>query len=324
MSTYLGIDWGGTYIKAGVIDSKGKILAKKVYSSSKLREKEFFISEIVSLLASFKKYKVKAIGIGAPGIINIEKGFIYYLPNILGWKKFPLKKSLEKKVKIPVSVDNDANVFALAEARLGAGKNLSRAIFLTLGTGLGSSVIFDQQILRRKTSALELGHFPISLKKNRCGCGNYGCIETFVGNSYLVKRYNKLVKKERSERSERSPERPTGERSRTIKGVEGVKDIYQRGLKGEKNAICIWKEFSFYLGRFLAGMVNIFNPQAIILGGGVSGAYKLFRPYLISVIKEQAMWPNLEGLKLRKAKLKNAGIIGAGLLAKESLVVRKD
>ncbi|MCF7895014.1 MAG: ROK family protein [Candidatus Omnitrophica bacterium] len=327
MSAYLGIDWGGTYIKAGIIDSKGKILAKKVYSSSKLKESSFFISEIASLLDNFKKYKVKAIGIGAPGLVNIKKGSIYYLPNITGWKNFPLKRNLEKKVKIPVLVDNDANVFALAEARLGAGKGLSRAIFLTLGTGLGSSVIFDKQILRRKSSALELGHVPISLEKNRCGCGNYGCIETFVGNGYLVKKYNKLVKKERSQRSKRSPERPTGERSpelvegrsRTTKGVEGVKDIYQRGLKGEKKAIYIWKEFSFYLGRFLAGMVNIFNPQAIILGGGVSGAYKLFRPYLISVIKEQAMWPNLEGLKLYKAKLKNAGIIGAGLLAKEEM-----
>ncbi|MCF7916961.1 MAG: ROK family protein, partial [Candidatus Omnitrophica bacterium] len=212
-------------------------------------------------------------------------------------KNYPLKKSLEKKVKLPVAVDNDANVFALAEARLGAAKNLERVIFLTLGTGLGSSIIFDQQILRRKNSALELGHVPISLKKNRCGCGNYGCIETFVGNRYLVKRYNKLVDK--------------------TKRVKEVKDIYQRGLEGEKEAITIWKEFSFYLGRFLSGMINIFNPQAIILGGGVSGAYKLFKPFLLAVIKEQTMWPNLEGLKLKKAKLKNPGIIGAGLLVKE-------
>lgn len=298
MNSYLGIDWGGTYIKAGVIGQDGKILAKKVYSSSKLKEKTFFLAEVADLLKDFKKYKIKGVGIGAPGIINIKKGFIYYLPNIPGWENYSLKKSLEKKIKVPVAVDNDANVFALAEARLGAAKNLERVIFLTLGTGLGSSVIFDQQILRRKNSALELGHVPISLKKNRCGCGNYGCIETFVGNRYLLKRYNKLVDK--------------------TKRVKEVKDIYQRGLEGEKAAITVWQEFSFYLGRFLSGMINIFNPQAIILGGGVSGAYKLFKPYLLSVIKEQTMWPNLEGLKLRKAKLKNAGIVGAGLLAKES------
>ncbi len=303
MSSYLGIDWGGTYIKAGIISPEGKILAKKVYSSGKLKEKDFFISEVISLLNGFKKYKVKAIGIGAPGIINIERGFIYYLPNIPGWKKFPLKKALEKKAKIPVSIDNDANVFALAEARLGAGKGLERAIFLTLGTGLGSSVIFDKKILRRKNSALELGHVPVSLEKNRCGCGNYGCIETFVGNKYLLKKYNKLVNKK--------------------KRVKEVKEIYRLGLKEDRKAFLVWREFSFYLGRFLAGMINIFNPQAIILGGGVAGAYKLFKPHLFSVIKKQAMWPNLEGLKIKKAKLKNSGIIGAGLLAKENIGAEK-
>ncbi len=298
MDTYLGIDWGGTYIKAGVIDSEGKLLKKKIYSSQRLKEKEFFIFEITSLLENFKKYKLKGIGIGAPGIINVKKGFIYYLPNIPGWENFPLKSYLEKRVSLPVFVDNDANLFALSEVRLGAAKDLERVIFLTLGTGLGSSVIFDKQILRRENSALELGHVPISLGRNLCGCGNYGCIETFVGNKYLVKRFNKLSGKK--------------------KQVKEAKEIYQLGLKKDAVALKVWGEFSFYLGRFLAGMVNVFNPQAIILGGGVSGAYRLFRPGLIAEIKKQAMWPNLKGLKLKKAKMKNAGIIGAGLLAKES------
>lgn len=302
MSNYLGIDWGGTYIKAGVIDAEGKIVAKKVYSSSQLKEKSFFILEIISLLKDFKKYRVKGIGIGAPGIINVEKGFIYYLPNISGWENFFLKKCLEKKTNLPVFIDNDANVFALAEARLGAAKGLERAIFLTLGTGLGSSVIFDKKILRKKNSALELGHVPISLKKNSCGCGNYGCIETFIGNRYLIKRYNQL-------------------RKSRVK-VKEVKEIYQLGLNKDKAALFVWEEFSFYLGRFLAGMINIFNPQVIILGGGIAGAYRLFKPNLLSVIKKQSMWPNLEGLKLKKAKLKNPGIVGAGLLAKEG--VNKD
>lgn len=296
MKTYLGVDWGGTYIKAGVIDSQGRILAKKVYSSGQLKEQDFFISEIISLLEEFKKYKISGIGIGAPGMINVEKGFIYYLPNIPGWENFYLKRKLQRKTKQPVFIDNDANVFALAEARLGAGRGLERVIFLTLGTGLGSSVIFDRKILSRKISALELGHVPISLEKNSCGCGNYGCIETFVGNSYLVKRYNQLARKRK---------------------VKEVKEIYQLGLKKDKIALAVWYEFSFYLGRFLSGMINIFNPQAIILGGGVAGAYKLFRPKLLAVIKEQSMWPNLEGLQIKKAKLKNPGIIGAGLLAKE-------
>lgn len=296
MKSYLGIDWGGTYIKAGVVDCRGKILAKKVYSSRELSKKDFFISEIKSLLKFFAKFKVKAIGIGAPGIINIKEGFIYYLPNISGWENFPLKKILEKEVKLPVFIDNDANVFALAQARLGPAKGFSEAIFLTLGTGLGSSVMFNQKILNKKNSALELGHVPVSLEKNPCGCGNYGCIETFLGNKYLVKKYNKLNKK---------------------KLVKTVKDIYLLALKKDKTALLIWDEFSFYLGRFLAGMINIFNPQVIVIGGGLSGAYSLFKPKMVAVIKQQTMWPNLKNLKIKKTGLQNAGIIGAGLLAKE-------
>lgn len=310
MGNYLGIDWGGTYIKAGVIDANGKIFAKKVYSSVQLKEKKYFISGITGLLNDFKKYRVKSLGIGAPGIVNVRKGFLYYLPNIPGWENFPLKESLEKETKLPVFVDNDANLFALAEAKLGAGKGLAKVIFLTLGTGLGGSVVFNGQILRRERSALELGHVPVSLRKNSCGCGNYGCVETFVGNRYLVKRYNQLVK---SKKIKSRPGRKQPEKVKT------VKEIYQLGLEKNKIALEVWEEFSFYLGRFLSGMVNIFNPEAVILGGGISGAYKLFRPLLMAEIKKQAMWPNLEGLKLAKAKLKDSGIIGAGLLAKEGI-----
>ena len=137
MGSYLGIDWGGTYVKAGILNPKGKIVKKVVYTSQSLSRKKEFIREIGRLIERFKPYSIKALGIGAPGIINIKKGSIYYLPNIPGWKNFPLAKSLRYKFKLPVFVDNDANLFALAEARRGAAKGKERGIFLTLGTGLG-------------------------------------------------------------------------------------------------------------------------------------------------------------------------------------------
>lgn len=302
-SVYLGVDWGGTYIKAGIVTSGGKILKKIVYSSSSLREKKAFIGEIKKLKDTFRKYDIKAIGIGAPGIINVESGSIYYLPNISGWKNFPLKTILTKKIKIPVFIDNDANIFALAEVRRGAGRGMSRAIFLTLGTGLGGSVIFDGKILEGKTSASELGHVVMDINGAKCGCGGTGCIETFTGSNYLLQRYRQL--------------------KRIKTAPKEVKEIFDRAKAREKEALIVWKEFSEYLGKFLAGMVNIFNPQIIILGGGVSGAFGLFRPMLWSTLKKQAMWPQLTGLKLVKAKLKDAGIIGAALLAKEKLEEHK-
>ena len=298
MNVFLGIDWGGTYIKAGLVDTQGKIVEKKVYCSKELKEKQGFIKNIKALLEGFSGFNIKGVGIGAPGIIDTEKGFIYYLPNIPGWKNYPLQKTLKELLRLPVFIDNDANAFALAEARYGAAFGKARAIFLTLGTGLGGAIIFNGKLLKGKTSALELGHVPISLKGKLCGCGGRGCIETYVGNRYLISHYRRLKKNTKARE---------------------VKEIFERGLKGEKEALEVFQEFSRNLGKFLSGMINVFNPQVIILGGGISGAFKLFKPLVEEEIKKQAMWPQRLGVKLVKAKLSNAGIIGAALLAKEKL-----
>jgi len=296
---FLGIDWGGTYIKAGVTDNRGKLLFKKVFFSPRFKEESVFINKVEELIHFAGPKHIAAVGIGAPGIIDTKEGFIYYLPNIPGWQNYPLKKVLGKKLNIPVAVDNDANVFALAEARMGSAKGAKRAIFLTLGTGLGGAVIINGNILEGRTSASELGHVPISLKGSRCSCGGTGCIETFIGNKYLVSRYKRIKKKKNL-------------------NIE-VKDIFNNALKGEKEALTVWEDFSYALGMFLSGMINVFNPEKIIFGGGVSGAFRVFKPLVWKVIEKQVMWPHIKNLKLEKARLKNAGIIGAAILAKEQL-----
>ncbi|MFA7676816.1 MAG: ROK family protein, partial [Candidatus Omnitrophota bacterium] len=255
MKFFLGIDWGGTYIKAGLVGPTGKIIKKKIYTSKNLRQKKSFIRNIELLVEEFGKDKIKGIGIGAPGIINTKKGFIYYLPNITGWKNYPLKRVLEKRLRKPVFINNDANVFGLAESRVGSGKGKSRGIFLTLGTGLGGAVIVDGKLLEGATSAGELGHVPVSLKGKSCGCGSRGCIETYVGNKHLLSRYNRI--------------------SKPNKSAKEVKDIFDMAKAGNKQAMAVWEDFSYVLGRFLAGMVNVFNPQVIVFGGGVSGAFSL-------------------------------------------------
>lgn len=299
MGMFLGIDWGGTYLKAGIVDSRGRIVRKEIYSSKNLKKRTVFIKAISALVRRLENFAIQGVGIGAPGIIDIKRSFIYYLPNIPGWKNCPLGDVLKRKLKRPVFINNDANVFALAEFRCGAAKGKANGIFLTLGTGLGGAVILNHRLLEGATSAGELGHIPVSLNGELCGCGARGCIETYVGNSYLLKQYRRL-KKNRTEVSE-------------------VKEIFKRALNGERAALKVWKEFSDNLGRFLAGMVNIFNPEVIVFGGGVSGAFNLFKPYVWSAIKKQAMWPQVRNLKLVKAKLKDAGIIGAALLAKENI-----
>jgi glucokinase len=299
MKAVLGIDWGGTYIKAGVVNYRGKIEKKLTFTSKNLRQKEVFIQELKRLIKELKEFSISGVGIGAPGIVDTKKGFIYYLPNVRGWENYPLGRVLRKELKIPVFIDNDANMFALAESRFGAAKGLSPAICLTLGTGLGGAVVIDGELLNTEISAQELGHVPIALAGQKCACGSRGCIETYTGNKRLLRRYKQL-------------------KSTKHKNFD-VEYIFQRALKGERAALIVWGEFSFHLGKFLSGLINLFNPKAIILGGGVSGAFKLFKPLVLKTIKENSMWPNLKGLKLLKAKLNNPGIIGSALLVKDKL-----
>ncbi|MBN2483572.1 MAG: ROK family protein [Candidatus Omnitrophica bacterium] len=296
MKSYIGIDWGGTLLRVGIVSSTGKLLKKETVRTAELSKPPMFLAKIKELVTSYRSYSPQGVGIGAPGIVNIPRGFIYYLPNVPGWRNYPLRDALRKAINLPVVVDNDANVFALAEARQGAAKNYQRALFLTLGTGLGGAFILNGKILRSTTSAGEFGHVPIHYHGKPCGCGGTGCIETYLGNRYLIARYKKI---------------------RNIKNEVDVEEIYKKALHKEKPALLIWREFSLYLGKFLAGMVNIFNPQAIILGGGVSGAIKVFKPMVMEVLKQQAMWPNLKNLKVFRAQMKDSGVIGAGLLAQE-------
>ncbi len=297
MKGVLGVDWGGTYIKAGLVTDTGRILRKIVYESTRLRDKNVFIAQLTSLVRELGRNRVRRVGIGAPGIIDIKRGFIYYLPNIAGWKNYPLRDVLQKELGLPVYINNDANAFAVAETRFGAARGARRAICLTLGTGMGGAVVFGGKLLETDVSAHEIGHAPISLRGRACGCGAHGCIETFVGNKYLAGRYRAL--------------------KRVYTPECDIKSIYQRALQKEAAALKVWEEFSCALGKYLGGLVNIFNPDVIVFGGGISGAFSLFKPMVLRVIRKQAMWPHCLNLKLLKAKLKDPGIIGAALLAQE-------
>ncbi len=299
MHIYLGVDWGGTFLKAGLVDEQGRVLRRFTVSSHDFSDKKLFFPCLEQIVEQCPR-TVKGIGIGAPGIVNPGQGLIYYLPNVAGWKNYPLARQITKITGLPAKIDNDANVFALAEARFGAARGYDNALFLTLGTGLGGAIMIDKKIVHGKTSAGELGHFPVAIRGRQCGCGGRGCVETFVGNRYLLEMYNRLQKNKK-------------------KKVADVKTIYERALGRDPRALKVWEHFSLGLGSFLAGMINVFNPQVIVLGGGVSGAFRVFKPMLKKIMKEQAMWPQLEGVKLVKARVKDPAVIGAALLVKETI-----
>jgi len=304
MKILIGIDWGGTFIKLGIFNFKGSLLGRYRLSSPEFSQPSRFFKYLRKRLEDiFKKKglslsKVKGMGIGAPGVINTKEGFIYCLPNIKGWENFPFKAVFEKEFALPLALDNDANLFALAELKQGEIKGVKNAVLFTLGTGLGSGLVLEGRVFRAKTSSFEAGHFPMDFKGRKCGCGSRGCIETFLGSSYIVKKANRILKKK----------------------ISSPKELHQLALENNRQALEIWRDFGYKLGVFSAGLINLLNLELIVLSGGIARASRFFMKSLKEAIEERTMPPFLKGVKVKKSKLRDtAGILGAYEFIKERL-----
>ena len=307
---FLGIDWGGTLLKLGIFNDRGKLISKSDISSSSLASSSKFfkiLGEIIKNKLRAKNLKlnnVKSAGIGAPGIIESKSGLIYYLPNIKGWEKFPFKKVFQQKLGIPLAIDNDANVAALAELKRGGARGYKRAVLFTLGTGLGSGLILDGKIFRGQTSAAEAGHIPLALNGDSCGCGAHGCVETFLGNKYFLEKAKSIFNKDG--------------RSLSNHNILSSKELYNLALRKNKSALKSWEYFGQTLGRFSSGLVNLLNLELIIITGGISKANRFFMKIMQQTIQKQAMYPMSRQVKVIKSKLgNNAGMIGAFELTRD-------
>jgi len=301
---FIGIDWGATFFKIGWV-KKDKILRYKVYPSSCLNSISNFITLIKTFINENKIRNLKGIGIGCPGIIDIKKGLILWLPNIKGWENVPLKKILEKEFECKVYLDNDANLMALGEFKYGAGRGYKNIICLTLGSGLGGGVIIEGRLLHgRGFSSAELGHIPVTLGGRKCSCGNRGCIETFVGIEYITRKAKNLLKKHRSPIVDKLTNNNLDNLTPKILSIAAKK-----GCKISKK---IWEDTGTVLGRYITGLVNIFFPEAVIIGGGISGAGNLILDYIRFYVKKYAMYPQNETTKILRAVLDyKATILGA-------------
>jgi glucokinase len=238
----------------------------------------------------------------------VERGFVYFFPNIPGWKNTPLKALLEKRLKLPVFVDNDASVMALAEFEFGAGRGAKNVIALTLGTGVGGGLVIDGKLFHGpRYSAAEIGHLVINEDGPRCGCGSRGCVETYVGSGYFVCEVKRRLKK--------------GAQSVLKKWVKEGREMTpllaaQAARRGDVFSKKIWQETGAHLGTALAGLLNILNPEKIILGGGIAqNGGLLFRP-LRAALNKKAFPIAARSVRVVPAKLGvDAGLIGAAALA---------
>ncbi|MFH1857781.1 MAG: ROK family protein [Candidatus Omnitrophota bacterium] len=314
----VGIDVGGTQVKIAVVNRQGRILHRSKFDLEKSgpwkKTLEILAKAVENLLTAHRipKRAVLGVGVGLPGLIDYRKGLVHHLVNVKGWKRVPAASVLRQRLKLPVFVDNDVNVMALGEAAFGAARGFANVVCLTLGTGVGGGLILEGEIYRGASlSAGEVGHIPVTRKGPQCACGSQGCLETYVGNQAIVRRAAERIL--------------AGEQSLASQLVDGKLNqltpevLSQAAREGDHLACSVWKEIGGWLGFALTGIVHVYNPDRIVIGGGVAEAGEILFGPLRETLREYAMDFPLKHLKVVKAKLGNdAGVIGASVLARRS------
>lgn len=311
---YVGVDLGGTSIKIGLVTEEGNIV-EKVSGSTPVKEgfqgvatkMKGLIEELIEK-AEVEKKDIKAIGIGVPGVCN-EEGFIYFATNLF-WHNVPLGAEIRELTGLQTYIENDATVAAVAEYIKGVTADTKNSIFFTLGTGLGGGLIINNEVFSGSHGiGTELGHVVVGENFYDCTCGNNGCLETYVSATAIIKHCKKLLEEKQD--------------SLVYDQVHGnleninAKIIFDCAREGDIVALEVVDRMVHYLAIGIANFINIFDPDVIAIGGGVSEAGDVFLGKLKEEVKKYIYAKSMNVTKIELAQLKNdAGIIGSAMYAK--------
>ncbi|MBR2634682.1 MAG: ROK family protein [Clostridia bacterium] len=313
---YIGIDLGGTNIACGLVDVSGKLILKKSCKTGAQRSAEEIMADMAALVESVireshtEKDKIAFCGIASPGIANSETGVIEYSCNLPSFLNFNIVEDLKKRTGISrIGLENDANCAAKGEAEAGAAKGCRSSVFITLGTGVGGGVILDGKIFHGFNFAgAELGHTVIEKDGLPCSCGRRGCWEVYSSATALCRMTREEMKA--------SPDSRMWELCRGDDANVDGRTAFDAMRLGDEAAQRVLDRFTSYLGCGITDMVNIFQPEIISVGGGISAEGEtLLAPVREILEKEQYSRVCKLKTQLKKAELGNdAGIIGAALL----------
>ena len=303
-----GVDVGGTTVKLGFFDEEGNLLEKWEIPTRTQDHGKYILPDVAaSILDKMKEREVSrediaGVGIGAPGPVD-AKGTVYVAVN-LGWGTFSLKNELQSLLNLPVEAGNDANVAALGEMWKGGGQGYSNVVAVTLGTGVGGGIIVDGKILSGATGAGgEIGHIHVMDDETEaCNCGNCGCLEQYTSATGIVR----LAKRRLAEDDKPSVLRESGNIS--------AKTVFDAVKDGDELAIEVAERFGKILGKTLAGIAAVVNPEIFVIGGGVSKAGPVLLDYIQKNYTLYA-FSGSRGALFALATLGNdAGIYGAAKL----------
>ncbi len=310
----IGIDLGGTTIKAGIVDSSGGILQQSFTSTRVADGFEAIVDDIVMLVkeildkAALSISDIESIGIGIPGITDYSTGKVIYCTN-LAWENVPLADRLKERLGVSVSIENDATVAALAESLFGSTKGVQNSVFLTLGTGIGGGIIINGRIFSGSHGAgAEIGHMIVGENFYNCNCGKNGCLETFA-SATAIKRYAAHLVS------------GTKEATMLLELCENdtdkleAKHVFNAAKAGDKLAMEIVDRMVKYLSIGIVNIYNLLDPDMIAIGGGVSKAGDFLLEKIKNKVKELVFNCNITYGDIVIAQLENeAGIVGAAFL----------
>ncbi|MBF0709269.1 ROK family glucokinase [Alkalihalobacillus hwajinpoensis] len=315
----IGVDLGGTTIKLSFLDFYGEIISKWEIPTDKSEAGRHITTHIARAIddkmeeMNVSRKKFSGIGMGAPGFIEMDSGFIYHAVNI-GWRDFPLKDKLEVETGLPVIIDNDANIAALGEMWRGAGDGARDLLCVTLGTGVGGGIITNGTIIHGTNGmAGEIGHITsIPDGGAQCNCGKTGCLETVASATGVVRiAMEKLMSHQDSVLYHIYQE----------KNEITSRDIFEGAEAEDPYAVEVVNNVSFHLGLAIANLANSLNPSKIVIGGGVSKAGEALLTPLKKQFEKYALPRVREGADFAIATLGNdAGVIGGAWLVKTKLM----
>jgi len=313
----IAVDLGGTNIRAALFSTRQPgILKRESVKTEAQRGVEAVLDLICRTIQAVMpddRASVRAVGIGAPSPVDPFRGIVVRAPNLPGWINVPAGEMLEQRLQMPVRLGNDANLAALAEWKFGAGQGCNDLIYLTISTGIGGGIISGGRlIVGAHGLAGEPGHFTVVADGPPCGCGGKGHLETVASGTAIARRARELL-----------PGLPSASLIRKLSGDDPArvtaKLVSEAAAQGDDQARSLYDEAGTYIGRAVADMLSLLNPEVIILGGGVARAGDLLLEPVRQAAKRFAMAPSYtDPLRIVRAQMvDDAGLFGAFVLASE-------
>ena len=314
---FVGVDLGGTKILAGVFNAKLELKGTTKLSTKADRGVDEVIERIARCVkeavdeCDLNLAQVRGIGIGAPGAVDTDAGRVIFAPNLPGWKDVPLKKALEKLLDVPVSLGNDCNVCTLGVFDQEYKAKPRDLIGIFIGTGIGGGLILNGDLYHgHNLTAGEIGHMVIEVNGPKCGCGNRGCFEALASRTAIFREIQAGVK-------EGQETMLTDMLGKDLSDMRSG-DLRKAIRRGDKLATKVVEAAAEFAGIGVANLINILNPEIVVVGGGVIEALAdEMMPTLIKAAKEHVMPGTMSGIDIKASKLgDNAGITGAAVLAR--------